>query len=294
MVLSQTCSYFCLVGTYLIEGRSTLEILDNALAAGYRLFDTAKMYGNEDDIGKAFKNLLPKHKLKRQDIFITTKLLPSDQGAKAYNALRESLTKLDCGYIDLYLIHWPGTYGGGNASKLRAESWKQMVRAVNEGLVRNIGVSNYLVRHLQELLANHHGVKPALNQVNFKMFGLFHIDIIGLKVEWHPHYHPSDLLEFCKKENILLQAYMPLGGSGNSNLLKNKQVQHIATKLKKSPAQVLLKWSLQQYVAIIPKASSRDHMAENIDLDFIIPNDDMDVLNSFKTVKYDWDPESIR
>lgn len=266
-------------GTYLIDGLSRVrEVLDIALTVGYRQFDTAKMYGNEADIGKAFKVLLPKHKLTRKDIFITTKLLPSDHGEKAYEALQESLHKLDCEYLDLYLIHWPGAYGAKSSEvpKLRAESWKQMVKAHKEGLARNIGVSNYTVKHPKELLDNSHGVVPAVNQI-----------------EWHPYYHPYDVLEFCKKHGILVQAYMPLG-AGSRGLLSDPNVSRIAEKLGKTNAQVILKWSIQQGVAVIPKAASREHMEENFQLDFTIPDEDITTLSNLKKrAKYDWDPDSV-
>uniref|UniRef100_A0A6P7GRS8 Aldose reductase A-like n=1 Tax=Diabrotica virgifera virgifera TaxID=50390 RepID=A0A6P7GRS8_DIAVI len=155
-------------GTWLLKGNGVSKAMDMALEAGYRLFDTAAMYDNEKEIGDALKELLPKHNLKREDVFITTKLYPSDQGEKAFDAIKESLRKLDSQYIDLYLIHWPGTYGVSSRSKqnaiLRDQSWQQMVKAVNMGLIKNIGVSNYTVKHLQELLNNNHGIKPVVNQ----------------------------------------------------------------------------------------------------------------------------------
>ncbi|KAJ8946098.1 hypothetical protein NQ318_010395 [Aromia moschata] len=177
-------------GTYEIRGTQLIkDVLDRALAAGYRAIDSAALYGNEEDIGKALKSFC-------QNI----------------------------GYIDLYLIHWPGVYGV-NASKTdnsrkRDQSWQQLVKGVKNGLTRNIGVSNYNVRHLKELLANDHGIKPAVNQV-----------------EWHPHYHQSELLDLCKKEGILLEAYSSLGGSDNKDLVDNPKVKDIAQKLGKSPAQ---------------------------------------------------------
>ncbi|XP_074034986.1 aldo-keto reductase Mflv_4205 isoform X3 [Leptinotarsa decemlineata] len=147
------------LGTNGINGfKDILEVLDYAFEAGYRLIDTAAMYSNEGDIGRALKELLPKYNLSRKDIFITTKLHPQDQGQKATRALRKSLERLDCEYIDLYLINWPGSYGISSSSKenatLREKSWELMVEAVNEGLVKNIGVSSYTVKHLKKLLSN--------------------------------------------------------------------------------------------------------------------------------------------
>ncbi|KAJ8919628.1 hypothetical protein NQ315_006154 [Exocentrus adspersus] len=268
-------------GTYQVRGADLIkDVLDKSFAAGYRLVDSAAVYGNEKEIGIALKELLPKHNLTRKDIFITTKLSPDDQGEKAYDALEKSLKNLDCEYIDLYLIHWPGKHGV-NASKeensvARDLSWQHMVKGVKNGLVRNIGVSNYNVRHMKELLGNNHGIKPAVNQV-----------------EWHPHYHQPELLELCKKEGVLLQAYSSLGGSDNRELLDNAEVKTIAGKLGKTPAQVLLRWALQQNIAIIPKARSQKHIEENIDLNFTIPEEDMKTLSSFSQKKYAWDPDTI-
>lgn len=225
------------------------------------------------------------------------RLAPDDQGEGAFESLKESVRKLDCDYVDLYLIHWPGVHGlnasNSNNSRLRDESWKQMTKGVRDGLAKNIGVSNYLVRHLKELLANDHGIKPAVNQVSSIETNQFSWRIVKLQVEWHPHYHPEDLLQFCLKEGILLQAYSSLGGTGNPDLLSDHRVESIAKKLGKTPAQVLLKWALQQNIAIIPKARSRARIEEDIDLDFEIPQSDMEVLNNFNPNKYAWDPESI-
>ncbi|XP_050517156.1 uncharacterized oxidoreductase Mflv_4205-like isoform X3 [Diabrotica virgifera virgifera] len=268
-------------GTYQVRGDDLIKsVLDHALAAGYRLIDSAAVYGNEVSIGKALKELLPKHNLTRKDIFITTKLSPSNQGEQAYSALQRSLQNLDCEYLDLYLIHWPGAQGINSENKnntvLRDESWQQMVKGVKNGLTRNIGVSNYNVKHMRELLNKNHGIKPAVNQV-----------------EWHPYYHQPELLDLLRKEGILLQAYSSLGGSNNPDLLNDKEINKIATKLGKSPAQVLLRWPLQQNIAIIPKARSKKHIDDNIDINFVIPEDDMKILNGLPQTKYAWDPDTI-
>ncbi|KAJ3662327.1 hypothetical protein Zmor_006681 [Zophobas morio] len=269
-------------GTFQIHGRSLIrEVLDYALAAGYRQIDTAAVYGNEEDIGHALKELLPKYNLRRGDIFITSKLSPSDQGDQALQALQQSVENLNSGYLDLYLIHWPGAQGiPGNHPdnvKLRSASWEALMKGVELGLVRDIGVSNYTVRHLNELLSKNYSVRPAVNQV-----------------EWHPHCHGADLKNFCKSQGILLQAYSSLGGSNNPRLIKDPAVVQIATKIKKSPAQVLLRWALQQNIGIIPKARSKEHIEANIDLNFVISDGDMNTLsNMTKKEKYAWDPERI-
>ncbi|KAF2898552.1 hypothetical protein ILUMI_07623 [Ignelater luminosus] len=269
-------------GTFQIRGRSLIkDVLDWALACGYRNIDSAAVYGNEHDIGLALKDLLPKYKLKREDIFITSKLSPSDQGDRARNAVANSLQNLQCGYIDLYLIHWPGASGTPTNStenaKLRDASWASLIKAKEEGLVKNIGVSNYMVKHLTELLNNCYGVKPAVNQV-----------------EWHPGCHEAQLKKLCQKEGILLQAYSSLGGTGNKSLLDDPLVESIAQKLNKTPAQILLRWAVQQNIAIIPKARSRERIEANISLDFVIPDEDMVALSNRKSERYAWNPHSVK
>ncbi|XP_060519618.1 aldo-keto reductase Mvan_2161-like [Cylas formicarius] len=258
------------LGTSRITGADRVkDVLDKALAAGYRQFDTAAAYNNEEDIGNALEELLPKYNLTRNDIFITTKFSPWKQGENVTDALHDSLRKLKTPYIDLYLIHWPGAGAGvnkatANFTALRAERWQKMVKALKDGLVKNIGVSNYAVKHLRELLANDFGTKPAVNQ--------------GL---WNPLYHPAELLELCRKEGILLEAYSSLGGTHDDNLLQNEDVKKVAEKLGKTPAQVLLRWAVQQNIAIIPKATSKQHLEDNLNLDFTLPDEDVSVLNGF-------------
>ncbi|CAG9859470.1 unnamed protein product [Phyllotreta striolata] len=262
-------------GTYRLRGDSKVkQALDNALGVGYRLFDTAEVYENEESIGKALKELLPKHNLTRKDIFITSKVAsrPESSGANSYESLRHSLTRLDTSYVDLYLIHSPEYFshsvanGNFNFSKIRDETWKQLAKAQKDGLTRNIGVSNFHINHLAELLSNDHGVKPAVNQV-----------------QWNPEHHRDNLLEFCRSHNIALQAYFSLGGDRNKiNLLENAVVKKVAEKLGKTPGQVLLRWAVQQNVLVIPKSLNRVHMIENLDLNFKISDEDMKNLSNLQ------------
>ncbi|KAK4872922.1 hypothetical protein RN001_014951 [Aquatica leii] len=268
-------------GTFQIRGQQLIkDVLNWALAAGYRAIDTAAVYGNESDIGLALKDLLPKYNLQREDLFITSKLSPSDQGDKACDAVAASIKNLQCDYLDLYLIHWPGASGVPTESevnaKLRSASWQSLIKAKDEGLVRNIGVSNYTVRHLTELLNSSYGVKPAVNQV-----------------EWHPGCHQDDLKQLCVQEGILLQAYSSLGGTGNKNLIRDPTVINIALKLGKSPAQILLCWAVQQNIAIIPKARAKERIDANIDLDFVIAEEDMTALSNRKHERFAWDPTKV-
>lgn len=272
-----------LVGTYLISGtESTIEVIDNALSAGYRLFDTAHMYTNERYLGNAFKQLLPKHNLKREDIFITTKFVPSTEykTEKDYRDVVEtSLKNLDTDYLDMMLLHWPGVYGATKKDTIiqyRHAAWKALSKFKKEGLIRSIGVSNFLISHLEELKRECE-VVPAINQV-----------------EWHPLCFDLELLKYCNERNILLQAYSSLGTSGDRSLRNHQTVKKIAQKYQKSTSQILLRWANLRGVAIIPKASSKAHLEENISLDFEIADEDFQTLDDMNgEERFDWDPNSI-
>jgi len=180
------------VGTWLLKGSEVINPLKWALEAGYRHIDTATKYGNEAEIGKTLKEL----KIPRNELFITTKLWYEDHGYKsAIEACNASLKRLDMEYVDLYLIHWPGTkleHNDKRNKELRLQSWKAMETLHSEGKCKAIGVSNYTIDHLKELMENCK-VKPAVNQVEF-----------------HPQLYQKDLLEYCKQHEIVVEAYSPL------------------------------------------------------------------------------------
>ncbi|KAJ9591683.1 hypothetical protein L9F63_001770, partial [Diploptera punctata] len=271
------------VGTYRVHGQSVIyRVIEAALRAGYRSFDTAAVYRNEEAIGLAFKSLLPKYNLKREDIFLTTKLDPSEHGkGKTTKAVHESLEKLGTSYLDLYLIHWPGVARlpviSPQNAVLRAETWQELVSLHKKGILKAIGVSNYTIKHLKELLSNSGSVVPAVNQV-----------------EYHPHYPQPELLKFCQEQGILVQAYCSLGGSSDKLLLEDPTVISIAKKLSKTPAQLLLRWALQQGIGIIPKSVSPERIASNFLLDFNIPDSDINSLNNLSVrEKYAWDPNQV-
>lgn len=270
-------------GTFRIQGKDLiLDVLDESLRVGCRSIDTAARYGNEKEIGEALKVLLPKYNLKREDIFVTTKLAPNDIGSpeKVRNAVNNSLSALGLDYLDLYLIHWPGAGAIPESSqenaKLRDTTWKVLADFQKRGVIRSIGVSNYLIKHLEELLQNDYGVKPAVNQV-----------------ECHPHYRQEELRRFCEKEGIHVQAYSSLGTSKTTELLDDPKVNRIASEYKVSPARLLLRWALQQDIGIIPKASKKEHIRDNADLNFVISDDHMKVLSSLPQKKYTWDPTNV-
>lgn len=270
-------------GTYLIRSDDIYGALDVALATGYRNIDTAAVYHNEEAIGAALEELLPKYNLSREDIFITTKLSPKDLGGNIHTAVLTSLKNLRTSYVDLYLIHWPGAQGiqhnsSENAAK-RIDTWKKMIElhAGGQGVLKAIGVSNYLPRHLEETVQST-GVPPAINQVEF-----------------HPHFrHPDDMYTVCGKYSIFLQGYASLGGGNNDSLLSEKAVKDIAKRHEVTPAQVLLRWSLQSGYLIIPKSITPERIRTNAMLDFALSTGDMLQITSMTTrQKYSWNPINV-
>ncbi|XP_063975739.1 glyoxal reductase-like [Diachasmimorpha longicaudata] len=271
------------IGTFRVTGRERIHsVLDEALDVGYTSIDTAAVYRNEEDIGYALKTLLDKHNIEREEIFITTKLAPSENGnpKRIREAVERSLKALNLSYIDLYLIHWPGAAGIPEGDidniKLRAKTWEALVDLKSQGFLRSIGVSNYNIRHLERLMQDCKGVRPAVNQV-----------------ELHPHYPQRDLVEFCEQQGIHVQAYSSLGTSTDNSLLKDPVVCRIAGELNVSPARLLLKWALQQGIGIIPKAVQKNHIRENFQLDFTIHATQMAELSSLPPHKYAWNPDNV-
>lgn len=243
------------------SGSETRGAVLQALKTGYRHIDTAKFYANEKDVASGLKDA----GVPREHVFITTKLWNDDHGYdNTVKACHESLKQLGLPYIDLYLIHYP-------VHKLRSESWRALETLHEEGKCRAIGVSNYTIRHLDELLQTCKTV-PAVNQVEF-----------------HPYLFQKELLDFCRSHKIQLVAYSPLT---KGKKLKDPKLMEVAARYNKSPAQVLIRWSLQHGLIVIPKSSHADRILENADVfDFDISPDDMERLNSFHCNYHtSWDP----
>ena len=248
------------LGTWQIKGKDVINAVLWALEAGYRHIDTAKLYGNEKEIGIAIKE----SDIPRKELFITTKLWDSDQGFdKAYAAFNNSLRKLDLSFVDLYLIHWP--------RKLRNETWKALEKIYDEGKARAIGVSNFAIHHLEELLINTE-IVPAVNQVEFS-----------------PFLYQKDLLEYCKEHEIQLEAYSPLT---KGRKITDSRLADVSAKYSKTPAQILIRWVLQHEVIVIPKSSNKARIVENANVfDFSISEENMEFLNSFgDRFVSSWDP----
>ncbi len=251
------------LGTYQTRiGKETQNAVSHALKAGYRLIDTAKIYGNEKDVGEALK----KSSIPREEIFVTTKLWNSDHGYDAaVAACKTSLLKLGLSYVDLYLIHWP-------VQGLRNKTWEALEMLYEEGKCRAIGVSNYMTWHLEELFGSS---IPAVNQVEFS-----------------PYLYQKDLLQFCHSHDIQLEAYSPLT---RGIKLRDPRLMAIAAEYSKSPAQLLIRWALQRGVVVIPKSSKKERIYENANVfDFTISQKDMNVLDSFhENLHTDWDPSTV-
>ena len=247
------------------SGNPTQNAVKWALDAGYRLIDTAKMYGNEADVGTAIRV----SDIPRNEIFVTTKLWTNDHGYdNAMKAFNRSLERLNVEYIDLFLIHWPG-------SSKRKKTWQALETLVKEKTCKAIGVSNYTIYHLNELF-EYASVTPAVNQVEF-----------------NPFLYQKELLDYCNEHNIQLEAYSPLS---KGRKLHDKKLQEIAKKYSKSTAQILIRWGLQHKIIVIPKSSNKERIEQNADVfDFDISDEDMKVLNSFNdNYRAAWDPTDIK
>lgn len=231
-------------------GEPTLRAVRYALNFGYRHIDTAWLYDNERDVGKA----VIESGIDREEVFISTKVWNNDQGYHStLKACEKSLRRLGLTYVDLYLIHWP--VQGKNK-----DTWKAMTQLLREGKTRAIGVSNYEIFHLQEIIQNF-DVVPSVNQVEF-----------------HPFLYQNDLLEFCKNNKIQLEAYSPLT---RGQRLNYPTLVDLAKKYGKTSAQILIRWSLQHGLVVIPKSKQENRIRENSQVfDFQLEEEDMELLDS--------------
>ncbi len=245
-------------------GREVEDAVLCALREGYRLMDTAAIYGNEQGVGNALKA----SGLKQEDFFITTKLWNSDQGYDStLFAFEKSLRKLDMKYIDLYLVHWPVK------GKFK-ETWKAFEKLYEEKLIRAIGVSNFLQHHLEELLSACH-IPPAVNQIEF-----------------HPYLQQPGLIDFCRQQNIAVEAWRPImQGKANDDPV----LSAIGEKYGKTGVQVALRWELQKGIITIPKSVKQERIRNNAALfDFELDSDEMARINALdKNIRLGPDPDNF-
>jgi diketogulonate reductase-like aldo/keto reductase len=239
----------------LSDGQEVERAVRYALEIGYRSIDTAAVYKNERGVGKAIRE----SGIPREDVFLTTKVWNEDQRKKrTLAAFEESLKRLEVEYVDLYLVHWPvkGCY---------QETWQVMEEIYQSGRAKAIGVSNFQIHHLEDILRNSHTV-PSVNQVEF-----------------HPFLVQPELLRFCQSHQIQVEAWSPLM---QGRIVTEQAIQKLAEKYQKTPAQITLRWDLQHKVVTIPKSTHSNRIAENARIfDFELSQADMNVLDALDEEK---------
>lgn len=239
------------LGVYKVEeGKEVINSVRSAIETGYRSIDTAALYQNEAGVGEGIKD----SGIQRDELFITTKVWNDRQGYEStLQAFEESRKKLDLDYVDLFLIHWPvqGKY---------LETWRALEKLYKDGYVRAIGVSNFQVHHLQDIISNFE-IKPMVNQVEF-----------------HPRLTQREVLSFCRENKIQLEAWAPLM---RGRLMDHPTIVQLAEKYGKKPSQIILRWDLDTEVVTIPKSIHADRIKENADIfDFQLEESDIAEINA--------------
>ena len=259
------------LGTYQIRKKSEIEnVIKIGYNTGYKLIDTAVVYGNEKLIGDALKKL----KIKRNDIFIITKIFKGDMKYdKVKKSIESSLKKLQTDYIDIVLIHWPEVEN----SEDRIKVWKALEESVEEKKVKMIGVSNFCKIHLEQIL-NNCNIKPVINQI-----------------ECNPIYYDEETINYSEQNGIIIQAYCPFA-EWNKKLVENDIIVNIAKNKNKSVSQIILKWLLQKNKIPLPKSVHGDYIKQNFDLNgFYLTEEEMAQIDTLKSIDYktDLDPHNV-
>jgi methylglyoxal/glyoxal reductase len=250
------------------EGPELVNAVKFAIKHGYRSIDTAAIYGNEEGVGQAIREAITEYGIKREELFITSKVWNSDLGYESTIAAYEtSLNKLGLDYLDLYLIHWPveGKY---------KEAWQALETLYKDGKVKAIGVSNFQVHHLEDVMKDA-VIKPMVNQV-----------------EYHPRLTQKEVKAFCHQHGIQFEAWSPLM---QGQLFENPILKEVASKYNKTVAQVILRWDLQNGVVTIPKSTKEHRIIENSNIfDFELTTEDMDrISNLNENLRVGPDPDNI-
>jgi diketogulonate reductase-like aldo/keto reductase len=253
------------LGLWKVKDEADFSNAFNAgIEAGYRHFDSAQAYGNEHYLGAAWQ----KSGLKREELFITTKIAVQHFGYnKVKSSFSDSLSKLSMDYVDLLLLHFPVTV-------LRKKAWQALEEIYSDGQVKSIGVSNYTIRHLEDM-KTYAKIMPAVNQV-----------------ELHVFLQQPELIKYCHDNNIVIEAYSPLA---HAHSMDNQAVASIAKKHNKSYAQVMLRWLIQHELVVIPKSVTPSRIKENIDIfDFELDKDDLALIKEQdKDMRTCWNPTRV-
>ncbi|XP_037999642.1 uncharacterized oxidoreductase ZK1290.5-like [Motacilla alba alba] len=260
------------LGTSHRGGYSHAAVVHALQKCGIRHIDTAKRYGCEPLLQRAIRE----SGVKREDLWITTKLWHSDYGYEnTKKACLESCERLGVEYLDLYLIHWPDAQVPGKSNReVRAETWSAMEELYEKGLCKSIGVSNFLISHLEQLKEDC-VITPHVNQV-----------------EYHPFQRPQELVDYCRSRDIVFEGYCPLA---KGEALTHPTVIQLAKKYGRTPAQICIRWSIQNGIVTIPKSTKAERIEENCKVfDFTIAEDDVEILNGMHDGRHvSWDPSFI-
>lgn len=253
------------LGTYSLHGDVCINSIKYALSNNVRLIDTASAYGNEKEVGQAVREAIDEGIIKREDVFVITKIYPGSEMENPEASIQACLDRLDIGYVDMMLLHHP--------DKNDVKAYKAMEQFVKDGKIRSIGLSNWYVEELTEFLPKV-DIVPAL-----------------IQNEIHPYYQENDVIPFIQEKGIVVQGWYPLGGRGHTaELLSDSTISSIAKAHGVSLAQVILRWNLQKGVVVIPGSSNPDHIKENTELyHFNLSEDEMNRINALdRNEKHDW------
>ncbi len=253
------------LGTYSLHDETCVNSVKSALASGVRLIDTASAYGNEEEVGQAIREAIDEGIIKREDVFVITKIYPGSEMANPEQSIQACLDRLDIGYVDMMLLHHP--------DRNDVKAYQAMERFVEDGKIRSLGLSNWYVKELEEFLPQV-SITPALVQN-----------------EIHPYYQENEVIPYIQDLGIVVQGWYPLGGRGHTaELLGDKVISGIAKSHSVSSAQIILRWNLQKGVVVIPGSSNPDHIKENTELyDFTLTDTEMAQINDLdRNEKHDW------
>ena len=249
-------------GPWQIPPFSTAKCVWNAVKAGYRNFDTAEGYMNEKGLGDGLRQAMEETGVKREDLFVSTKVWNSHRGYdKTMQAFEASMKKLGLEYLDLYLIHWPAvSRWHDDWRQINRSTWRAFEQLYKEGRIKTIGVSNFLAHHVQALTEDSE-IKPMVNQI-----------------EYHPGFGQVESAAYCQQNGIVVEAWSLLG---SGDILRNQELNRIAAKYGKTPAQVSLRWLMQKEIVPLPKSTHETRMVENINIfDFSLDGGDMAVIDA--------------